>query len=86
MTTDEEVKWRDEFERTGAAEVRQNLSNGAIYNSEPKRSFAFKWLREKESAAELREQEIYRYTRQTFRAAVAAVIVGIIAIVATLLH
>ncbi len=83
---DDEVKWRDEFAKAGAAQVRQNLSNAAIYNTEPKRIFALRWLRENECARELREQETYRYTRRTFWAAVAAVIVGIIGIVATLLH
>jgi uncharacterized membrane protein len=44
------------------------------------------WLRRKERARELREQEFYSYTRRTFWAAVAAVLVGIIGIVVTLLH
>jgi hypothetical protein len=83
---DDEVKWRDEFAKAGATQVRQNLSNAAIYNTEPKRIFARQWLRENECARELREQEIYSYTRRTFWAAVAAVIVGIVGIVATLLH
>jgi hypothetical protein len=84
--TDDEVHWREEFAKTGVTQVRQNLSNGAIYNSQPKRIFALQWLRQQERAGELREQEIHSYTRRTYWAAVAAVIVGIIGIVATLLH
>jgi hypothetical protein len=86
VTTDGEVNWREEFEKTGATQVRQNLSNCAIYNSQSKRIFALQWLREQERVGELREQQIYSYTRRTFWAAVAAVIVGIIGIVAMLLH
>ena len=86
MATDDEVKWQDEFVKTGATQVRENLSNPAIYKSEPKRVVSLYWLREKECARELREQETYSYTRRTFWAAVVAVIVGIIGIVATLLH
>ena len=84
--TDEQAKWRVEFQEGGESEVRQNLPDGAIYNSPPKRDFARQWLREQECAHELRDQQIQSYTRHTFWAAVAAVIVGIIAIVATLLH
>jgi hypothetical protein len=77
--TDDEVNWRAEFAKTGAIQVRQNLLNPAIYNSQPKRIFALQWLREKECAAELREQ-------RTLWAAIATVIVGIFSIVVTLLH
>jgi hypothetical protein len=86
VTTGDEVQWRDEFAKTGATQVRENLSNPAIYNSVPKRNFALQWLRDKECASELREQETYRYVRRTFWAAIAAVLVGIIGIVATLLR
>jgi hypothetical protein len=40
MTTDEQANWRIEFEKTGEAQVRQNLSNPAIYNSPAKSDFA----------------------------------------------
>jgi hypothetical protein len=84
--TDEQAKWRVEFQEAGENEVRQNLLNGAIYNSPPKRDFARKWLRELERERELRDQQIHFYTRHTFSAAVAAVIVGVIAVLATCLH
>lgn len=44
--TAEQAKWRAEFQEAGENEVRQNLLNGAIYNSPPKRDFARQWLRE----------------------------------------
>jgi hypothetical protein len=57
-----------------------------IYNSQPKRIFALHWLRQQERAAELREQEIYSYTRRTYWAAVAAVILAIFGLMAMLMH
>jgi hypothetical protein len=81
MTTDEQANWRIEFEKTGEAQVRQNLSNPAIYNSPAKSDFARQWLREREAAPEQREQQTYSYTRRTLWAAVAAVLVGVIAII-----
>ena len=84
--TAEETHWREEFARTGTAQVRQNLLNPAFYNSEPRRNFALKWLREQERAAELRDHRMYLCTQWTLWAAVAAVIVGILSIVARLLH
>ena len=83
--TDEQAKWRIEFEEAGESDVRQNFLNGAIYNSPPKRDFARQWLREQERARELREQQIFSYSRRTYWAAIAAVIVGGIGIVATCL-
>jgi hypothetical protein len=84
--TDEQAKWRAEFQEAGESEVRQNLPNGAIYNSPPKREFARLWLREQERAREVRDQQIQFYTRHTFWAAVAAVIVGGIGVAVTWLH
>jgi hypothetical protein len=84
--TDEQLNWRAEFQEAGESEVRQNFANGAIYNSPPKRDFARQWLREQERARTLRDQQIHSYTRPTFWAAVVAVIVRVIAVVATCLH
>jgi hypothetical protein len=84
--TDEQATWRIEFQEAGESEVRQNLPNGAIYNNPSKRDFARQWLREQERARELRDQQIHSYTLHTLWAAVAAVIVGVIAVVATCLH
>jgi hypothetical protein len=50
---------------------------------EPKRQFAFRWLREKEKASELREAQMYRYVRSTLYAAVASVIVGVVGVIVT---
>jgi hypothetical protein len=86
LETAEQANWRAEFQEAGESEVRQNFSNGAIYNSPPKRDFARQWLREQERARELRGRQIHAYTRHTFWAAVAAVIVGVIAVLATCLH
>jgi hypothetical protein len=65
MTADEQANWRFEFEKIGEAQVRQNLSNPAIYNSPAKSGFAHQWLRERESEREQREQQIHSYTRRT---------------------
>jgi hypothetical protein len=51
---------------------------------EPKRQFAFRWLREQERTRRIREEQTYRYVQWTLLAAVAAVIVGIIGVAVTL--
>jgi hypothetical protein len=77
---DDEAKWRVEFEAAGETEIRDGLT---LMQHEPKRQFAFRWLREQENALRLREEQTHRYVRWTFWAAVAAVIVGIIGVVVT---
>jgi hypothetical protein len=84
--SDQIAAWRTELEDNGEAEVRQNLLNPAIYNSEPKRIFVAQWLREKERARRAQERQAYAYTRWTFWAAVVAAIVSVIGIVVTLVH
>jgi hypothetical protein len=75
--TEDEVKWRTEFDDAGEIEVRENLSHGGMIVPEPKRHFAFRWLREQVKAKKLREQQLYRYAQWTFWAAVSAVVIGI---------
>jgi hypothetical protein len=72
--TDEEAIWRAEFDEAGEIEVRDNLS---LDNYEPRRQFAFRWLREQVKANRRREQQMHRYVRLTFWAAVGAVVLGI---------
>jgi hypothetical protein len=59
---------------------------GAIYDDEAKRQAAFRWLDETASTRRIREEQTYEYSRWTFFAAIAAVIVGVIGVVVTLLH
>jgi hypothetical protein len=85
----EEVEWSKEFEKIGETEIRNDLNfrtgvNVGI-NSESKRQYAFRWLREKEREREDRERSTHSYVQWTFWAAVAAVIVGIIGVAVTLL-
>jgi hypothetical protein len=54
--------------------------------SEPKRQFGFKWLGEQAEARRVREERTYRYVQWTFFAALAAVFVGVIGVLVTLLH
>jgi hypothetical protein len=75
--TEEDAKWRAEFDEAGEIDVRENLSRGGIINYDPKRQFAFRWLREQVKATKLREQQMYRYAQWTFWAAVGAVVLGI---------
>jgi hypothetical protein len=86
VTTDDEVSWRDELEKTGQTQVRLNLLSKDAFYTPPKKYFVLKWLREKECARERREQKTFSYMRRTFQAAIAAVIVGIIGVVVTLLY
>jgi hypothetical protein len=84
--SDEQTNWNIEFKETGETQVRQNLLNRAIYNNNAKYTFALEWLREQEATRELRERRIFSYAQRTFWAAVAAVVVGVIGVVATLIH
>ena len=81
--SDEEVKWRAEFERDGETAVRDGLT---MMSPEPKRQYAFRWLREQERERNVRDKQTYKYVRWTFWAAVAAVIVGIIGVTVTLIR
>jgi hypothetical protein len=81
-SAEEEAKWRAEFEAAGETEIRDGLN---LMQDEPKRQFAFRWLREEAGARKLRDEQTHRYVRWTFWAALAAVIVGIIGVGVTLL-
>jgi hypothetical protein len=83
-----ELEWSAEFEKIGEVEIRNDLNfrsgiNVGI-NSEAKRQYAFRWLREKERERENRERSTHRYVQWTFWAAVAAVAIGIAGILVTL--
>ena len=80
------AKWRAEFEAAGETQFRDGVARGTIPFPEPKRQFAFRWLREQETAKALRELQLYRYAQWTFWAAVGAVLVGIIGVLVTVLH
>ena len=84
--TDDEAKWRAEFEKVGETQLRDGMNSRSMPFPEAKRQFAFRWLREQENAKALREQRSYRYLQWTFWAAVGAVVVGIIGVLVTLLH
>jgi hypothetical protein len=77
--TEQEAQWRTEFAKVGLDAVHREFS---IF-PEPKRQFAFRWLREKERAREAREEASHWYSKWTFVAAVAAVIVGVVGVVVT---
>ena len=72
--TDKEAQWRTAFETVG----RDTVLRGHIVFDKPKREFAIRWLRENEIARENREEAALWYLKWTFRAAVTAVILGII--------
>lgn len=74
--SDQEARWRASFETVGYDAVRR----GHNLFEEPKRQFAFRWLREQEIAREDRNQAAHWYLKWTFRAAVAALIVGIVSV------
>ena len=79
-TAEEEATWRAEFEERGEEEIRAGLH---LIQHEPKRQFAFRWLRGKAKERKLREEQTYRYVQWTFWAALAAVFVGIIGVAVT---
>ena len=65
--SDQEARWRASFETVGYDAVRR----GHNLFEEPKRQFAFRWLREIEIAHEDRNEAALWYSKWTFRAAVA---------------
>ena len=77
-TAEEEAKWRAEFEAAGETEIRDRLK---LMQHEPKRQFAFRWLRGETKVDERREAQMHWYARWTFWAAIAAVLVGIIGVI-----
>jgi hypothetical protein len=78
--TEEEHAWRAEFEAAGERQVHDTMYYGPGYYPDPQRLFALRWLREKEVDRANKDREMLRYVQWTLWAAVAAVIVGIIAI------
>ena len=81
LETPGEAEWRAEFDDAGEQEVRDRLSKLAHMNHQPQRQFAYRWLREQDQQKKARDQEIYRYTRLTLWAAVAAVAVGFVGVI-----
>jgi hypothetical protein len=77
-TSQEEANWRAEFEREGEAAIRAHIE----YFSGPKKMSAIRWLREKEKVRERRDEENALLLRWTFGASLAAVVIGIIGVLA----
>ena len=48
--TADEAKWRAEFEAVGETQLRDGMTRCSMPFPEPKRQFAFRWLREQENA------------------------------------
>jgi hypothetical protein len=84
MMTDyeDEAVWRAEFDRLGEDQVTALLENKMV--PEPKRQVGFRWLSERATARRNREGRTFNYVRWTFFAAIAAVIVGVIGILVTI--
>ena len=78
----EEAPQRAEFERFGE-ELTQSWLSSSGPSSEAKQQSAFGWLSDQTIDRE-REAQTYSYTRKTFFIAVAAVIIGIAGIMATI--
>jgi hypothetical protein len=79
--TEQEARWRKEFDEILGYDVVRREHR--LYE-EPRRQLAFRWLLQKEKEREARDQAMHWYSKWTFVAAVAAVIVGVIGILLTL--
>jgi hypothetical protein len=75
MTADEQRKWREEFEMIGCAQVRNWLPT---LSPEPKRQFAFRWLREEEQKKEDREAAVLEWTKRGVNVSIIAAIAAVI--------
>ena len=80
---EQEAAWRTEFEADEERAVLDTICHGPGIYPDPKRSFALRWLREREVERARQEQKIRCYVRWTFGAAVAAVFVGIVGVLVT---
>ena len=80
---EQEAAWRTEFEADGERAVLDTICHGRGIYPDPKRSFALRWLREREDERARQEQKMRSYVRRTFWAAVAAVAAGIVAMLVT---
>lgn len=90
MIIDQEEKWKAEFEDIGETALRYGLQHGAGVSvgitDEPKRQFAFRWLRQNERDREERDAIAQWYDKWTFRAAVVAAVIGLIGVLLTGFH
>lgn len=87
--TQQEATWKAEFEAIGESAIRNDLQLrggvGVGISDEPKRQYAFRWLRQKEKDREQREHSTHWYVKWTFWAAVGAVLIGIVGVTVTIL-
>jgi hypothetical protein len=88
-TKEQEAAWRATLERLGESAVRFDLQMrqgvGIGMNNDVMYRFAFQWLRGKEQERESRERVTVKYVKWTLIAAVAAVIIGVAGIIATVM-
>ena len=75
---EQEAAWRTEFEADGDRAVLDTICHGRGIYPDPKRSFALRWLREREVERARQEQKMRSYVRSTFWAAVVIGIVGVL--------
>lgn len=87
MSDDHESRWRREFEQWGVDAVRRTVSGTSGWD-EPRRQFAFRWLREKEGETEHRAEQVYhdarqtqQDTRRTMWLAVAAIVIAVVSLI-----
>ena len=80
---EQEAAWRTEFEADGERAVVDTICHGRGIYPDPKRSFALRWLREREVERPRQEQKRRSYVRCAFCAAVAAVATGSVAMLVT---
>ena len=78
---DQEAQWRKEFEEVGREAVHDVVNSRHGSFEEPKRQFAFRWLREKEKVNERRADAEQWYSKWTFWVAVAAAVLALIGII-----
>jgi hypothetical protein len=66
---EQEAAWRAEFEADGERAVLDTICHGPGIYPDPKRSFALRWLREREVERARQEKKMRSYVRYTFWAA-----------------
>jgi hypothetical protein len=79
MPNEQEDSWRRDFELWGHDAVERTVG-GTNEWDDPRRQFALRWLREKESGNERREQQTQQATRRMLWLGLTAIFIAAVSV------
>ena len=83
MPNEQEDSWRRDFELWGHDAVERTV-RGTNSWDEPRRQFALRWLRERESENERTEQQTQHSTRLMLWLSVTAILIAVVSVLVSL--